>query len=337
MKLATLILTHRDIRKLLTMKDALMVVGKAFKAGGAGKTQMPAKIYIKLHQYNGDLRAMPAFIATTNACGIKWVSVYPENRKKCPPEARRAGLPTTIALIILNDARTGFPLAVMDGTYITKMRTGAAGAIAAKYLARKDSRIIGLVGCGSQAESQLAALNEYFDIGLVKVWEHKPKVKADGFIRHMKWLGLKMEVSETIPDCVREADIVVTTTPSRKPLVRLCWLKKGAHINAIGADSQGKEELEPDILKKAKIVIDDWSQAPASGEINVPWSKGLITKKDIYSTLGEIIYRGLKARANDSEITVFDSTGLAIQDVSCAQYAYKRALDKGIGRSINII
>lgn len=145
MKPATLVLTNKDIQKLLSMKDALMVVEEAFKAQGAGKTQMPAKIYIKLHQYNGDLRAMPAFIETSRACGMKWVSVYPDNRQK--------GLPTTIATIILNDARTGFPLAIMDGTYITKMRTGAAGGIAAKYLARKDSKIAALVGCGAQAES----------------------------------------------------------------------------------------------------------------------------------------------------------------------------------------
>lgn len=310
------------------MKDALMVVEQAFKAHGAKKTQMPAKIYIKLHRYNGDLRAMPAFIQTTEACAVKWVSVYPENRKR--------GLPTTMATIILNDVRTGFPLAIMDGTYITKMRTGAAGGIAARYLARKDARIISLVGCGSQAESQLCALNEYFDIELVKIWGFQAQ-GADNFIQRMKGLKLKMVVAKTIKDCVEGADIVVTTTPSRKPLVRLGWLKKGVHINAIGADSKGKEELEPAILKQAKIIIDDWAQAPTSGEINVPWSKGIITKKDIYAALGEVIYHKQKVRTNRNEITVFDSTGLAIQDVSAAQYVYQEALTNGIGRKITFI
>src|SRR3989338_439402 len=324
----TLVLTNKDIQKLLSMKDTLRVVEDVFKAQGANKTQMPAKIYIKLHQYNGDLRAMPAFIETTKACGIKWVSVYPENRKK--------GLPTTIATIILNDARTGFPLAIMDGTYITRMRTGAAGGIAAKYLARKDAKIIAMVGCGAQAESQLAALNECFAFELVKVYGQR-SLYAEDFIKRMQGLKLKMAVSKTVRECVQDADIVVTTTPSRKPLVRLEWLKKGAHINAIGADSKGKEELEPAILKKAKVVIDDWSQAPSSGEINVPWSKGLISKKDIYATLGEILLRRKPARINKDELTVFDSTGLAIQDVSCAQFAYSRALKKNIGKKVNII
>lgn len=329
MKPTTLVLANRDIKKLLSMKDTLRVVEEAFKAYGAGQTQMPAKIYIKLHQYNGDLRAMPAFIdGSTKACGMKWVSVYPENRKK--------GLPTTIATIILNDVRTGFPLAIMDGTYITKMRTGAAGGLAAQYLAGKDSKIIAMVGCGSQAWSQLTALNEYFDLALVKVWGNGKK-DADNFIKGMRTLKVKMIACKTVEDCVKGADIVVTTTPSRKPIVRLKWLKKGAHINAIGADAKGKEELQPSILKEAKVIIDDWAQATSSGEINVPWSKGLITKNDICSTLGEVIYRKPRIRDSADEITVFDSTGLAIQDVSVAQYVYQRALDTGLGKKIRFI
>lgn len=310
------------------MKEALRVVEGAFKAQGAGYTQMPAKIYIKLHQYHGDLRAMPAFIETTNACGIKWVSVYPENRKN--------GLPAVIATIILNDAKTGFPFAIMDGTQITRLRTGAAGGIAAKYLARRDSKIAAMVGCGSQAESQLAALNEYFGLDLVKVWGYGEK-DAENFIIRMNALKVKMTACKTVRDCVRGADIVVTTTPSQKPLVRLNWLKKGAHINAIGADSKGKEELEPAILKQAKVVIDDWAQGTSSGEINVPWSKGILTKRDICATLGEVIHHKLKIRSKADEITVFDSTGLAIQDVSVAQYAYQKALKRGLGKKIGLI
>lgn len=328
MKSKTLILTSKDVRKLLSVKSALRVVENAFRAHGDKKTQMPPKIYIKLRQYNGDLRAMPAFIETTKACGMKWVSVYPDNRMK--------GLPTTMAMIILNDAVTGFPLAIMDGTHITKMRTGAAGGIAAKYLARKDSKIAALVGCGAQAESQLAALNECFVLELVKVYGQKP-VYAKDFINRMKGLKLKMAVSETVRDCVQDADIVVTTTPSRKPIVHLEWLKRAVHINAIGADARGKQELEPAILKKAKIIIDDWHQASASGEINVPWAKGLIAKKDIYSTLGEVIYRKLKIRDSADAFTVFDSTGLAIQDVSAAQFVYQKALRERVGRWVNII
>ena len=328
MKLKTVILTNKDICNLLSINDALGIIEDAFRAYGNKKAQMPAKIYIKLHQYNGDLRAMPAFIETTKACGMKWVSVYPDNRKK--------GLPTTIATIILNDAKSGFPLAVMDGTYITKIRTAAAGATAAKYLARKDSKIVAMVGCGAQAESQLAALNEYFDIKLVKACGQK-SIYAQDFIRRMQGLKLRMVVSQTVKDCVKDADIVVTTTPSRKPLLYLDWLKKGVHINAIGADAKGKQELEPAILKNAKVVIDDWPQAMASGEINVAWSKGLLTKKDIHATLGEVILHRKPARTDKDELTVFDSTGLAIQDISCAQFAYSQALKHNIGRRIRFI
>lgn len=310
------------------MAEALRIIKMAFRAHASGKTQMPAKIYLKLRQYNGDLRAMPAFLENNRACGIKWVSVFPDNRKY--------GLPTIQAIIILNDAKTGFPLAIMDGTYITRIRTGAAGGIAAKYLAKRDSRIIALVGCGIQAQAQLEAINQYFDISLVKVWGYQ-KHQAAGFIREMADFSSKMEISYNIKDCLKDADIVVTTTPSRKPIVFKNWLKEGAHINAIGADAKGKQELDPKILRKAKIVIDDWAQAPASGEINVPWAKGLIGRKNIYATLGELILQRRKARAPTKEITIFDSTGLAIQDISIAQFIYQKALKMGIGKRLTLM
>lgn len=313
----TLILNKSRVEKLIDMPGALPIVEEALRAHGQGRVQMPAKIYIHLDKYDGDFRAMPAYIAGLEACGVKWVNVHPRNS--------RYGLPTVMALIILSDPKTGFPLAVMDGTHITNIRTGASGGIAAKYLANKDSSSVALVGCGVQAGYQLIALNELFNIRLVTLYDHHP-ANAAAFIKKMKRLGLKMKIFRNINSCVAEADIVCTTTPSRKPIVKSEWIGRGAHINAIGADAKGKEELEPALLKKAKIVTDDIKQAVHSGEINVPISKKIIGVNDIYATLGEVITGRKRGRESCDEITIFDSTGLAIQDIAVAYYVYKKAV-----------
>jgi len=324
----TLILTNSRIKRLIDMPEALKAVEKAFMFYGKGLAQMPPKIYLHLDKYHGDFRAMPAYIEKMEICGLKWVNVHPKNS--------RFGLPAVMALFILSDPKNGFPLAVMDATLITNLRTGAAGGVAAKYLARKDSSVVGLVGCGAQARTQLAALKELFKIKNVYVWGHK-KALAENFVKAAKNMKLQMAVKDKISDCVKDADIIVTTTPSRKPLVRSSWIKPGTHINAIGADAKGKQELEPLLLKRAKIVVDDWRQASHSGEINVPFSKGMITKKNIHATLGEIIIGKKKARTNNSEITIFDSTGLAIHDVAVADLIYKKALRKKFGIRIGIL
>lgn len=323
----TLILTSNQVRELIDMKDALKAVENAFILYDKNLVQMPAKIYLHLDKYEGDFRAMPAYIEGMEACGLKWVSVHPKNS--------RFGLPCVMAVFILSDPKTGFPLCIMDATLITNLRTGAAGAVAAKYLARKNSHIVGLIGCGVQARTQLLALKELFKIKLVYVWGLK-KEYVKKFLRDTRYLDFNMEIKDKISDWLRQADIVVTATPSRRPLVKSDWIKDGTHINAIGADAKGKEELDPRLLKRAKIVVDDRGQAAHSGEINVPLAKRIISQKDIYATLGEVLTGKRKGRINSKEVTIFDSTGLAIQDVAVANLVYKRALRNRIGRWIKI-
>ena len=324
----TLILTNSQVQRLIDMPSVLKVIENAFILYGKKLVQMPAKIYLHLDKYAGDFRAMPAYIEGMDACGLKWVNVYPENR--------RFGLPVVMAIIILSDPKTGFPLCVMDATLITNLRTGAAGAVAAKYLAREDSSIVGLVGCGAQARTQLLALKELFRIKLVYVWGNKLEY-ARKFLKDTKRFGLNTVIKDKISDCTKQADIVVTTTPVRKPIVESEWIRDGTHINAIGADAKGKEELKPQLLKRAKIVVDDWQQASHSGEINVPLSKGIITKKNIYATLGEVLIGKKKGRVSQKEITIFDSTGLAIQDMAVANLVYKRALKNKLGFWVGIL
>ncbi|MBE0512373.1 ornithine cyclodeaminase family protein, partial [Candidatus Bathyarchaeota archaeon] len=245
----TLLLTEKDVKQLLTMDEVMEAVESAFKAKGLGHAQMPAKVYLFYKKYKGDLRAMPSYLEELDISAVKIVNVHPENRAKY-------GLPTVMAIIILVDPKNGAPMAIMGGTWATGMRTGAAGGIAAKYLAKKDSRVVGLVGAGAQARTQLMALlSLYKKLEEVRVWS-LPDGTKEAFVAEMepKYGDVaKIIAVESVKDAVEGADIVVTITPSRKPLVSNDWVEAGMHFNCIGADAPGKQELDPAILTRAKI------------------------------------------------------------------------------------
>lgn len=324
-------LTDEEVKALISMKEVMEQVELAFKEKGLRRVQMPAKIYLFYSKYKGDLRAMPSYLEELNISAVKVVNVHVDNREKY-------GLPTVMAVIILIDPKNGFPLAIMGGKTVTDFRTGAAGGIAAKYLARKDSKVVGLIGAGTQARTQLASLLEvYKKFEEIRVWGLYGT--GNEFVAEMrlKYGNLcKFIPVKSVMEAVKGADIVVTTTPSRQPLIINDVVSPGMHFNCIGADAPGKEELDPAILKRAKIVVDDWEQAAHGGEINVPISQGIITKEDVWAEIGEII-AGLKpGRERRDEITVFTSTGLAIQDAVTAKLAYEKALKEGIGRFIKI-
>ena len=318
-------LNRKEVESLLDMKGTLKVVEEAFRQHGLKKVQMPPKLYLYFKNHNGDLRTMPGYLEEQDITGVKIVNVHPDNRK--------IGLPTVMALVVLNSTETGAPLAIMDGTYLTDMRTGAAGGVAVKYLARKNAKTVGFVGTGNQARSQLLAINEVMDIHEIKATSASEK-ETLAFKDDME-LRIECEImpKKTIRE-VCDCDILVTTTPSREPIVENDWILEGTHINAIGADAPGKEELDPLILKRAKVIVDDIQQASHSGEVNVPISKGLLSVKDIFGELGEVITGKKIARTNDSDITVFDSTGLAIQDVATADMVYRKALKANMGMKL---
>ncbi len=326
--LRTLMLTAREVPALIDLRAALRLVRAAFRLHGQGRTQMPAKLYITIPEHDGDLRAMPAYIAAMRACGLKWVNVHPRNRRR--------GLPTVMATMLLSDPATGFPLAIMDGTYITKLRTGAAGGVAVDVLARRDASTAALIGCGAQAQQQLDALLAVRRIRQVRVWSPVAG-EAEAFIRRQHQPGVAFTVAPTVRACVADADVLIAITPSRRPLVRRAWVAPGTHINAIGADAPGKEELEPALLAAARVVVDDRPQAIHSGEVNVPIRRGRYRAAQIHATLGEILAGRRSGRRNAREITLFDSTGLAIHDVALARAVYQRALRLHRGRWLRLI
>ena len=282
---------------------------------------MPPKIYLDLPKYHGDFRAMPAYV--DGSAGMKWVSVYPENVAK-------HNLPTVIGLIVLSDPNNSYPLAIMDGTQITSLRTGAAGGVAVKYLARRDARVVGMIGAGRQARTQLMAIHEVMPkIDLVKVYDIRPEASRKFAEEMGTTLNLNIRPATKVAEAA-DADVIVTVTLATGPVLLKKDVKPGTHINAIGADAPGKQELEGVLVASVKVIVDDIEQASHSGEINVPISKGEFKVSDIYCTLGEVA-AGIKAgRLNDEEITIFDSTGLAIQDIICAKLAYEKAKDRKV-------
>ncbi|MCU0631556.1 MAG: ornithine cyclodeaminase family protein [Methanolinea sp.] len=281
------------------------VIEEAFAEHARGMVQMPPKVYITLKE--GDFRTMPAYIPSLGIAGVKIVNVHPENRGK--------GLPTVMALTVLLNVETGLPYAILNATDLTDLRTGAAGAVAAKYLSPRRSVSLGVVGSGRQAEAQIQAIAQELQVREVLVWSRNEK--------NATHLCERLD----LPDCrsaslsrVCGCNLLVTTTPSRVPLIRDEWIQEGTHINAIGADAPGKEELDPAILLRSRVFVDDPAQAVHSGEVNVPIRMGLFSEGMIAGTLGEVIL-GMKKRMRPEEITIFDSTGLAIQDLAIAAIA----------------
>ncbi|QQR44535.1 ornithine cyclodeaminase family protein [Myxococcus xanthus] len=317
----TLILSAKDLRSLYTVELGLTAVERAFRAHGLGESLMPPKVYLSLPSYDGDFRAMPAFL--DGAAGVKWVNAHPRNPEK-------HGLPTVRALYILSDPDTASPLAILDGTLLTAWRTGAAGGVASKFLAKKQPRTLGLVGCGVQArvliDSHRALFGDSLELLLADTSEAAAKaLQAEKGGRIVSTQGA----------C--GADIVCTATPARVPVVKREWFQPGAHINAMGADAPGKQELDARLLTEGRVFIDDTEQALHSGEVNVPLHDGLLRPEQIAGTLGEVVSGKKPGRTRATEITVFDSTGLALQDVALARALYDAALARGLGQSFDII
>jgi alanine dehydrogenase len=237
-----------------------------------------------------------------------------------------------MATLIYSDPATGYPLAVMDAMDITAYRTGATAAIASKYLARPDSSTLGLIGAGQQACAQLMAHAELFRLKKVKVFDISPAA-VERFIKSFPQYPVEAGSLQE----AAAADIVCTLTTAREPFLKRQWVLPGTHINAVGADGPGKQELDPSILKEAMVVVDDLKQAVAGGEVNVPISQGLLKVGQIHATLGEIIIGQKPGRKDRHSITVFDSTGLAIEDIAVAKMIYEKARASGGYQSINFM
>ncbi|MFD1632138.1 ornithine cyclodeaminase family protein (plasmid) [Haloplanus ruber] len=312
----TFILSGSDVATYSPMTDVVPAVEDAFAAYETDAVEMPAKSYVDVP--TGDFRSMPAFVGADSweAAGVKWVSVHPDN-----PGTH--DLPTVLGVMVYSDPATGLPLAIMDGTELTMRRTGAAAAVATDHLAVADATSMGFVGAGVQSYAQLKAVSTVRPIEEVVVSDPDDD-------RVEQFVDTFADEFSVRPGDVGDAaacDVLSTVTPVEDPIVSAADLGGRTHVNAIGADAPGKRELAADVINTAKLVIDDHEQCIHSGEINVPWSEGLIDESDIDAELGEIVTGQRDGRVAVDGVTVFDSTGLAIQDVAAAHIVYEAARD----------
>lgn len=324
-----LLLSKSEVYECLSMKDAIGAVRVAFSACVQGRVQMPAVQHLDVIEYAGEVDIKSGFIEDYGLIGTKIASGFYDNVKK--------GLPPGIAIIVLLDIETSMPLAIMDGSHITAYRTGAAGAVAASVLAKKDSKSVGILGAGTQGRMQLIALKELFDIQYAKVWDIETDM-ARRYVDEMSTaLSIDIQAVDAPEKIVADADIVITATPSRKALIPASALHEGLHINAIGADGPGKQELDPHIMTRAsKIVVDSLSQCIKIGEIQHAIGQGLIDTRDVYAEIGEIVIGDKVGRETEDEITLFDATGLSAQDIAAAKIVYDTAKNRGLGRKLNL-
>ena len=332
----TLLLDSDDVRANAPTERLIAAVEAAFGADERGDAQMPAKSYIDLPQYNGDFRSMPAYLRVRgdmtddgegwDAAGVKWVNVHPDNRAD-------HGLPTVLGTMIYSDPETAVPLAIMDGRELTMLRTGAAAAVATDHLAVDDATSLGIVGAGVQSYTQLDAIAAVRPIEEVIIADADAERAAD----FVEAFADRFEIRAGSIAEAAGCDVLSTVTPVESPIVDRDTVGDHTHINAIGADAAGKQELDPEILRAATLVIDDHEQTTHSGEINVPYSEGTITDADIHASIGEIVVGRAAGRTAADGITVFDSTGLAIQDVAAAHAVYERATEQGNGTPFDLL
>lgn len=315
----TLILSHHHVRELADMELAVDAVERAFAEHAEGRARMPSKVYLELPEHDGDFRAMPSLMG--DYAGVKWVNAHPHN-------PARHGLPTVMGTYVLSCPRSGFPLAVMDATLLTALRTGAAAAVASKYLAKLPLTRIGFIGCGVQARMFRDAHRVLGPFELLAA--DRDPACASAFAAESGGRAVSLEEAAGCP-------VVCIATPSVTPVIARAWVQPGTHINAMGADGPGKQELDPEILLAGRVIIDELEQAVHGGELNVPIEQGRFHESQIAATLGDVITGQARGRTSPEEITVFDSTGLAIQDVALAAALYERAQQRGVGQPIELV
>jgi len=320
----TLILGRSDMVGLLTPAEYVGCVEHAFRMHGLGRVYMEPKGHIVLDRYRGEWEVMPSWIEEPEAAACKWVSIREDNS--------RYELPAVFSMLIYTHPETGFPLAICDGSHHTLMRTGASAAVSARWLARKDSKVLAILGAGSVGAGTLATSDAVFDWEEARIWS-RTQESLDRFVaaEQPSYPHLELRTTTDVAQAVRGADVIVTGTHARRYLVEDEWVGPGTHIAALGADLAGEQELDPRTLKRARVFVDDMRQCREDGEINVALREGAITEDDVAGEIGRVICGELEGRESDDEVTVFDSTGIALQDSATVPLEYERAVAAGVG------
>jgi ornithine cyclodeaminase len=321
-----LVLGESEVRGIAGPGEALRAVRAGFEALARGRVVLPGVMHLDLPQARGEVHVKGAHLLGSPFFSIKEAGGFWSNPER--------GLPVGSGLVLVFDAASGFLRAVLlDNGYLTELRTGAAGALAALLLARSELRVAGILGAGSQARYQLEALCASRRPARARVWSRRPEA-AQAYAREMTArLGLPVEAVGSAREAVEGCDLVATTTTAREPVVRAEWVRPGLHLTAVGADSPEKQELEPEVLARAdRVVADRLDQCLRLGEIHHAVAAGRLRPEDVHAELGEVA-AGLKAgRTSDDQITVADLTGVGVQDAALADLVVTEAERRGLGR-----
>ncbi len=323
-----LLLNREDVQKVLNMKDCIDVVEKAFAELSNGTAIMPLRNNITSPE--GLSLYMPAYLKEMGALACKVVTVFKNNPTKY-------NLPTIFGKVLLQDTDTGNVLCIMDGGYLTAVRTGAASGVANKFLARKDKdQLVGIYGTGGQEKMQLSAMNETVSISKVLVYDINESA-AEKFAKECSEEFKLNVIKADNSDDLLDADIICTATSSPTPLFDGNKLKPGTHINNIGSHTPNARELDTATVQRSKFVGDSKEACfSEAGDIMIPLKEGAVTEDHFYADLGDLVTGKKEGRTNAEEITVFKSNGLAIQDAAAAKLIYDKAVEAGIGVSVDI-
>jgi alanine dehydrogenase len=323
----TLIIGGREIRSLFSMEDCIDAVEQAFRLHGEGRAATPAVAAV--HARDGGFHLKAGLLSTGS--GEYFVA---KTNANFPENPSRRGLPTIQGTMVVHDATNGAPLAVLDSIEITAMRTAAATAVAARHLARADATRLGIIGCGLQGERHLDALRLVRQVGSVALYDTN-----DAAARRLATLanemGIEATVALSVAQAVRNADLVVTCTPSREFLLFADSIGPGAFVAGVGTDWEHKRELASDLMARSKVVVDVLAQCAAFGDLHHAIDAGVMTADDVHGELGQVVAGLRPGRESPEETVVFDSTGMALQDVAAAALVYERARAAGVGLAVS--
>ena len=325
-----LVLARRHVEQVLDIDSTIAAVETAFAEFARGRTLSPLRTVLHLDEADGDIFIMPAYIPALASMATKIVSVVPTNPKT-------AGLPTTIGAVLLNDAKTGAPLCLMDGSWLTAVRTGAVSAVAAKYLARPDSRTVALMGCGAQGRTQALAVSRVLPIEEILVFDLDSDRAAGLAAELTSRTGIMAQAVSKAEDAARKADVVLCATTSRQPVVLGEWTRPGTFVSSVGSYLPEMREVDAALVRSAKVVVDSRETALSeAGDLIIPLERGEISPDHIFAELGEVIIGSRPGRQSGDELVFFKSVGMAIQDAAAARKAYEGAVKAGIGTRVDL-
>lgn len=327
--MSLLILGEDELRQSIDLLEAIESIENAFAALAKGQINRPASFQLALPNRQDRIEAKATYLEDAPYYVLKAVSEFPNNPT--------INLPARHEITTIFDAATGFPAAILtDSDYLTQVRTGAAGAIAAKYLANETIRQVAVIGSGKQAYIQLKMLMLVKQVEAVSIWGRSPAHLFDYAQRVLEEYNVALQIASSAEEAVRSADLVVTATASETPLIQAEWLKPGVHITAVGANAPNKQELHPDVFKRADVIVaDKLTRCKEVGELLHAIRSGAITDEQIAGELGDLIIRKISGRTQTDQITVADLTGRNVQDSAIAILALEKALFLGLGHRLN--